>query len=218
VLLTANGGVEITGGTLTLSGCRFERGLQDYTMIHASGSAALNIVGGESVSNTGLVFTKPAIHYAGTSVGAVSGLYAAAKGGGSGHLVTIASDSGVIVSGISADGWTLSGPATRSNTIVTGNVGIENDHFAGCVSSAGASAGLPFGWTCARAGVGNYTVSHNLNLNAVRDMAFVPVCEGVAFAQWDVASSTPVQARIRTYDAAGAAVDSAFTFIAHRRR
>lgn len=166
----------------------------------------------------GVAFTVPAIHYTGTSVGVVSGLYAPANGGGTGALVQVASDNGVTITGLSADGWSVVLPAARTKTICTDNVEPEQDQFSGCVDSAGASAGLPAGWTCVRLGTGNYTVTHNLGLNAVRDLVFNPTGEvSDAVVVWSVTESTTAVARIRT-TIAGAAADAAFSFITRRRR
>lgn len=211
--ISGRGLIDISGGTLNLGAVQMERGFLDSTFVYASGVAMVNIHGAHLASDAAAVFTKPAIHFAGSVRGNITGVTASSKTGGSGSLITIDNDIGVTVSGIQAQGWTIDGPAARANTRVD-----SQDRFVGCVSSAGASNGLPFGWTCSRAGVGNYSITHNLGLSAVRDMVFTPTPEGTAFASWDVASSTPSGARVRTFDAAGAPVDVAFSFSANRRR
>jgi len=216
--ISGNGLIDISGGNLWLTGCGLERGARDHSFVYASGSATVNVAGSTLFSTAATTFTKPAVNYTGTSTGSFTGNFSPAKGGGTGAMVAIASDNGVTVGGNAADGWTVTGPATRAKTLVTGNVGAEHDFFAGCVDSAGASAGLPSGWVCARLGTGNYTITHNLGLNAVRDMIFSPVGEvSDAVASWEVTNSTTAQARIRT-TVAGAAADAAFSFIARRRR
>jgi hypothetical protein len=216
--IVGNGLIDISAGNLWLTGCALERGAQDHRFIYASGTAVVNIVGCTAFSNAGTTFANPAIEYAGTSVGAITGLFAPAKGGGTGRLVTIASDNGFTMTNCTADGWTVQPPTTRLKTIITHNVGPEQDQFAGCVDSAGVSAGLPPGWSCATLGTGNYTITHNLGLNAVRDMIFIPTGEASdAVAVWSVSESTTATARIRT-TVAGAAANTGFSFITRRRR
>jgi len=218
VALSGNGMVDITNANLDLVGCTFERGVRDHRFVYAAGTSTLNITGCKAFSNAGITFTKPAFHYDGTSTGAVTGAYTPPKGGGTGSFITVAADNGVTITGVVADGWTFSGPTARAKTVVTNNVGFESDQFAGCVDSAGASNGLPAGWTCSRLATGNYSVTHSLGLSATRDMVFIPTGEAPdAVAAWEVTNSTTAAARIRT-TVAGVAADTAFSFIARRRR
>lgn len=217
-LLTSNGGIEVSAGACELVGNRYERGSQDNRVIYATGTASVSVTGGFLSVNPNISFTKPVFHYAGSNTGVIAGLYAQPKGTGTGALVAIVGDSGVSVIANVADGWNVSGPSTRAKTVVTNNIGPEADQFAGCVDSAGVSAGLPTGWTSGTLGTGNYTVTHNLGLNAVRDVVVIPACEsGDSVAVWDVAGSTVNQIRVRTFTA-GVAANAAFSFTVRRRR
>lgn len=81
---------------------------------------------------------------------------------------------------------------------------LSYEKFAGYFSSDGGSTSkrIPDGWTVSKVGTGNYSITHNLGLSALDDIAFSFTCDNTtsgAIAQIDRANSGLNNVRIRTY-------------------
>ena len=201
---TGNGGIDASGGSLSLTGCYFKSGALDVTHVYASGATTVNIAGGIMVRAGSGSYVKPTIRYAGTSTGSVSGVYAPKRTSGTGVFVQIDADTGVNVSGNNALAWSMSTPSgALANTRVDGNLGTNKDTFSGYFSSdATTTVKLPTGWTVSRLGAGNYSVTHTLGLSSATDISVNANADNTTaggFAVVSVSESTTAALRIRTY-------------------
>lgn len=219
-----NGLIELSGGTLSLgAGCLFEGAAHDKALVY-SANAHVRATGTYFARNAGIAFASPMIRLINSTANLV-GCFASAIGAGSGRFAQIDTDTGVVCSDNNLRGWTVQVPATSllTNTRVNDNLGngAEKDEFCGYFSADGATTVLlPNGWSVAKPGAGNYTVTHNLSLAAATDVVVVGI-GGLANITVisDPGGGSANTFKLRSYLAnTGAATDSDIHFIVRRRR
>lgn len=219
-----NGLIELSGGTLGIGpGCLFEGASHDKAIIYAA-NAHVRATGSYFARNTNIAWTSPMVRII-NSGGNLTGCYASAIGTGSGNFVQIDADNanGYVVRGNNLRGWKVQTPtgSALTNTMADGNLGAQSnkDTFSGYFSAdATTTVKLPSGWSVAKPGTGNYTVTHGLSLAATTDV--VPVgMAGVAdtVVISDVAGGTVNTFKLRTYTA-GVATDADVHFHVKRFR
>lgn len=177
-----NGLMELSGGTLSLGGgCLIEGAAHDKAFVYAA-NGHFRATGAYFSRNTNIAYASPMVRII-NSGGSLTGCYASAIGSGSGKFVQIDTDNaaGYVVRGNNLRGWTVQVPtgSALTNTMVDSNLGVgsNKDTFSGYFSSdATTTVKLPNGWSVAKPGAGNYTITHNLSLAAATDL--IPVAIG----------------------------------------
>jgi hypothetical protein len=84
--------------------------------------------------------------------------------------------------------------------------------FAGRVLLTGTALRLPAGWTVTKSGTGVYVVTHNTTVS----LAIAATVTSSVAAVAVITERNSASFEIRTFNAAGTAVDESFDFVAHR--
>lgn len=114
---------------------------------------------------------------------------------------------------------TLSGDKTFSGAVekrIGGFDYVMSPCYGGFVDSAAASEQVPTGWSVAKTGTGQYTVTHTIpNISDYRDLGIsvTATSSGTAFRGASIGPSLSATTfDVYTYNASGTATDAAFNF------
>jgi len=214
-----NGFIEQTGGILRLTGNNYQGSSIDQQFIYSS-SSILQVNGGTITRAVNIAYTAQFIRLINTK-GNVVGVYGNNLGTGGSKLIKVDTDSGVTVSNINAITWSIDTPTASLNNVITDNKvssGGETYRPTGYFSADGTTTVVvPSGWSVARLSAGNYTITHNQGLAAIKDMLiFLTSDTPDTTVTWDVVNSTTNQFRIRS-QTAGVATDADINFVIDRR-